>query len=78
MGEYQHGCVRELEQYVGKVFYLDFCEVVIVSVLGGIAGPPFFLCKYSWSDSVYCASPLEVLPHFDDNKEPIIDMELPE
>ena len=68
----------DLESYVGKRFYLNFNEVDIVCLLGGEAGPPFFLCKWVWSDHVYRASVLDVLPHFDDNKTPIKDFDLPE
>lgn len=67
-----------LESYVGRVFYMDYSEVQIVCLLGGEAGPPFFLCKWLWSDQVYCADPIEVVPHFDDNLNPIKDFELPE
>ena len=68
----------QLEKYVGKVFYMDYNEVEIVYLLGGECGPPFFLCKWRWSDMVYCAEPLDVLPHFDDNLEPIKDVDFPE
>ena len=58
-----------LESYVGKVFYMDYSEVHVVLLLGGEVGPPFFLCKWVWSDQVYCAEPEEVLVHFDDSGE---------
>lgn len=67
-----------LERYVGKVFYMDFNEVEVLFLLGGECAPPFFLCKWRWSDMVYSASPLDVIPHFDDNFNPIKDVEIPE
>ena len=67
-----------LESYVGRVFYMDYSEVQIVCLLGGEAGPPFFLCKWVWSNHVYCANVLDVLPHFDDLKRPIKDFDLPD
>lgn len=68
----------ELEKYVGKTFYMDYNEVDVLLVLGGEAAPPFFLCKWKWSDSVYCADPMDVIVHFDDNYNPIKDLEYPE
>ncbi len=65
-----------LESYVGKIFYMDYNEVQIVCLLGGEAGPPFFLCKWLWSDHVYCAEPMDVLPHFDDSLQPIKDVDI--
>lgn len=70
--------LSRLEKYVGKVFYMDYNEVEVLFLLGGEVAPPFFLCKWRWSDMVYCASPLDVLPHFDDNYEPIKDLDFPE
>lgn len=65
-----------LEKYVGKTFQLDFLEVQVLYLLGGEAGPPFFLCKWVWSDYVYCADIYDVITHFDDNFNPIIDSDI--
>lgn len=65
-----------LEAYVGKIFYMDYNEVQIICLLGGESGPPFFLCKWVWSDHVYCAEPMDVLPHFDDLLQPIKDVDI--
>ncbi len=69
---------EELEKYVGKVFYQHYSEIEILSLLGGEVGPPFYLCKWRWSDNVYCAEPLDVIVHFDDNYNAIKDLEFPE
>ena len=62
-----------LEDYVGKRFFMELHEVDIVCLLGGESGPPFFLCKTKYFDHVFCRTPMEVLPYFDDLKRPIID-----
>lgn len=67
-----------LERYVGKVFQMQYSEVEAVCLLGGDCGLPFFLCKWKWSDKVFCAEPVEVIAHFDDNYNPIKDIELPQ
>lgn len=67
----------ELEKYVGKTFCMDYNEVDILFLLGGVSGEPFFLCKWKWSDHVYCAPPLDVIVHFEDY-EPIKDFQLPD
>lgn len=59
-----------LQRYVGKVFYHDYNQIEILSLFGCEAGPPFFLCRMSWSDFVYCADPLEVVTMFDDDLQP--------
>lgn len=59
-----------LNLYVGRTFYRDYNEIDIVGLYGGIGGPPFFLCKWKWSDHVYCSDPLEVISMFDDNLKP--------
>lgn len=69
--------MNELYQYVGKIYWQDYNEVLIVDLFGGIAGPPFYLCKWAWSDNVFCADPLEVLSNFDDDRNPIIPDEVP-
>lgn len=68
----------ELERYVGKTYQMMYSEVQVIYLLGGEVGPPFFLCKWLWSDQVFCAEPMEVITHFDDNYNPIKDLELPE
>lgn len=68
----------ELERYVGKTFQLLYSEVEVVYLLGGEGGPPFFLCKWKYTDNVYCADPMDVIVHFDDNYNPIKDLQLPE
>ena len=78
MQRFNNHSYSALSSYVGKVFYMDYSEVKIVCLFGGEAGPPFFLCKWLWSDPVYCADPIDILPHFDDNLNPIKDVELPE
>lgn len=65
-----------LERYVGKTFQMGFCEVQVLFLLGGESGPPYFLCKWVWSDHVYCAEPYDVIPFFDDNLNPIRDIDL--
>lgn len=64
-----------LEHYVGKVFYIDFNSVKVEMVLGGESGPPYFLCRWEWSNCVFCAEPYEVMCHFDDSLNPIKDFE---
>lgn len=67
-----------LEFYVGKHYYIDFNKVHIEFLLGGDEGPPFYLCRWDWSDEVFCASPLEILVHFDDDSNPIKDFDFDE
>lgn len=63
--------IAELCTYVGRTYWIDYNEVYVVGLYGGIAGPPFFLCKWDWSNEVFCADPLDVLSFFDDNKNPV-------
>ena len=57
----------ELEKYVGKTFYMDYNEIDVLFLLGGECAPPFFLCKWKWSDCVYTSDVMDVIVHFDDN-----------
>lgn len=63
--------IEILSLYINRVFYVDYNEVKVVGLYGGISGPPFFLCKMVWADKVYCAEPLEVICMFDDELKPI-------
>ena len=63
-----------LQRYVGKLFYQYYNEVQVLMLLGGEAGEHFFLCKYLWTDYVYCAHPEDVVCNFDDNLNPIKEM----
>lgn len=65
----------ELEKYVDKVFNLNYSEVRVIYLLGGLTGTPFYMCKWEHSDDVYCASVLEVIARFDDNYKPLNDEE---
>lgn len=67
--------MTELERYVGKVYVEEFNEIKILSLLGGVAGPPFYLCQYAWADLVFCADPMEVLVHFNDQGEPLAPLD---
>lgn len=67
--------LTELQKYVGKVFVSGFNEISVELLLGGEGGPPFFMCKWIWSDQVYCCDPMEVLMHFDDNYNSLDDIE---
>lgn len=71
LDEYLDLYLRELRKYVGKVYWESYNEVLIVDLYGGIAGKPFYMCKWEWSDDVFCADPLEVLSYFDDDGNPI-------
>ena len=73
---YSSSSLSVLEQYVGKIYYMDFLEIKVEMVLGGVSGPPFFLCKWIYSDQVFCSEPYEVLCNFDDNLRPIKDFEM--
>ena len=67
--------LRELHKFVGKTYYEDFNEVKILNMLGGVSGEPFFVCQYTWADDVFCADPMEVLVHFDDQGEPLAPLD---
>ena len=69
--------MNELRRYVGKVYWQDYNEVIIVDVFGGIAGPPFYMCKWLWCDYVFCSDPLDVLSNFDDDGNPIVPDRVP-
>lgn len=62
-----------LATYVGRVFYIDFREVKVEMLLEGVNGMGYYLCRWRDTDEVYFTQPLEVLIHFDDQNNPIID-----
>lgn len=66
-------CIAELQSYIGKTYYNDFNSIEILSLFGGEIGSPFFLCRVDWSEWIFTADPLEVLPFFDDQKQPYDD-----
>lgn len=71
--QYSDKRYSDLQGYVGKTFYPDLNGYTVICLLGGEVGEPYFLCVHTYFTHVVCLSPLEVLPHFNDNKMPLDD-----
>lgn len=65
----------KLQTFVGKSFRMDYCDMQVCMLLGGEVGPPFFMCKIGWSDSIICMEPMELLSYFDDEGNAVGEFE---